>query len=240
MAYVQSVDELSQSLHIVDGTRIHFTKKDVARVFGIPADGKSIFSKTAKHYSGNVTSQLAAGHINVKQLRSIKAAQAIVVRDHDGPMSLINQDEFSIRCFCNVNLTRPCAKHDRVCADYMHIIVQPGQINSYDSAEYVIRRLLEAVSKLKADLASKVKVPYIYGCSLFLQVRPLLNLSTFSSQPFLFDLCNHIVHCSSYLCSQEYQITYSYRFCIWIALTWVHFRWSITASRECDASHMIV
>ena len=73
-------------------------KKDVARVFGIPADGKSIFSKTAKHYSGNVTSQLAAGHINVKQLRSIKAAQAIVVRDHDGPMSLINQDEFSIRC----------------------------------------------------------------------------------------------------------------------------------------------
>ena len=50
-----------------------------------------------------------------------------------------------------VNLTRPCAKHDRVCADYMHIIVQPGQINSYDSAEYVIRRLLEAVSKLKAD-----------------------------------------------------------------------------------------
>lgn len=142
------VDELSQSLLIADGIRIHFTKDDVARVFGIPAAGRMIFSRTVKHYSGNVTSQLAAGHINVKQLRSIKAAQAIVVRDHDGPMSLTDQDEFkaALVVFVMSTLLAPCAKHDRVCDDYMHIISQPGQINSYDWAEYVIRRLLEAVS----------------------------------------------------------------------------------------------
>lgn len=169
------VDELSQSLHIVDGTRIHFTKDDIATVFGIPSTGWSILPKTAKHYSGNVTPQLAAADINVKQLCSIKAAQSIAARDHDGPMSLSEQDEFKAAfvVFVMSTLLAPCGKHDRVSDDYMHVIVQPGQINSYDWAEYVMRRLLEAVSKLKADLASNVKMPYIFGCSLFLQVARL-------------------------------------------------------------------
>ena len=56
---MSGVDELSQSLHIVDGTRIHFTKVDIAMVFGIPSTGWSILPKTAKHYPGNVTPQLA-------------------------------------------------------------------------------------------------------------------------------------------------------------------------------------
>ncbi|XP_021311418.1 uncharacterized protein LOC8070423 [Sorghum bicolor] len=166
------VDESSQSLHIGDGTRIHFSKDDIAMVFGIPSTGRSILPKTPKHYSGDVTYELAAGQINVKQLRSIKAAQAIVVRHHDGPMSLIEQDEFKAAfvVFVMSSLFAPCGKHDHVSEDYMHAIVHPGQIKSYDWAEYVMRRLLEAVSKLKADLSSNIKTPYIYGCSLFLQV----------------------------------------------------------------------
>jgi hypothetical protein len=172
------VDESSQSLHIGDGTRIHFSKDDIAMVFGIPSTGRSILPKTPKHYSGDVTYELAAGQINVKQLRSIKAAQAIVVRHHDGPMSLIEQDEFKAAfvVFVMSSLFAPCGKHDHVSEDYMHAIVHPGQIKSYDWAEYVMRRLLEAVSKLKADLSSNIKTPYIYGCSLFLQVAPLRNI----------------------------------------------------------------
>ena len=72
-------------------------------------------------------------------------------------------------------LLAPCAKHDCVSDDYLHTIEQPGQICSYDWAEYVIRRLLDAVLKLKADIANNVKVPYIYGCSLFLQVSLLIE-----------------------------------------------------------------
>lgn len=92
-------------------------------------------------------------------------------------MSLTDQDEFKAAfvVFVMSTLLAPCAKHDRVCDDYMHNIEQPGQINSYDWAEYVIRRLLEAVSKLKADIVSNVKVPYICGCSLFLQVFSLIQ-----------------------------------------------------------------
>jgi hypothetical protein len=80
-------------------------------------------------------------------------------------MSLTEQDEFKAAfiIFVTSKLLAPIAEHDRVCDDYMHTILQPGHINSYDWAEYVIQRLLEAVSKLKADIASNVKVPYIYG-----------------------------------------------------------------------------
>lgn len=171
------VDEVQQSLHIADGTRIHFSKDDIALVFGIPSTGRSILPKTAKHYSGDVTTQLAAGHINVKQFRSIKAAQAIVARDHVGPMSFTQQEEFKAAfvVFVMSTLFAPCGKHDQVSDDYLHVTMYPGQINSYDWAEYVMRRLLEAVSKLKADLATHVKTPYVYGCSLFLQVARTLH-----------------------------------------------------------------
>lgn len=91
---------------------------------------------------------------------------------YDGPMSAVQQDEFKAAFVVVImsTLPAPCTKHDYVCDDYMLLIEQPGQIGSYDWAEYVIRRLLDVVSKLKLDIANNVKVPYIYGCSLFLQV----------------------------------------------------------------------
>lgn len=96
-------------------------------------------------------------------MRSIKAAQAIVSRDYDGPMSFTEQQEFKAAfvVFVMSTLSAPCGKHDRVSDDYMHVIAHPGQIHSYDWAEYVMRRLLDAVSKLKADLASNVKTPLL-------------------------------------------------------------------------------
>lgn len=171
------VDELSQTLLIADGTRIHFNKADVARVFGIPASGRSIFHKPGILSVHNSTLVTLDSPINTKHLRSIKVAQGIVAKDHEGPMSTTEQDEFKAAfvVFVMSTLLAPCAKHDRVSDDYLHTIEQPGQICSYDWAEYVIRRLLDAVSKLKADIANNVKVPYIYGCSLFLQVSLLIK-----------------------------------------------------------------
>ncbi|CAD6260357.1 unnamed protein product [Miscanthus lutarioriparius] len=89
------VDELSQTLLIADGARIHFNKADVARVFGIPASRRSIFHKPGILSIHNSTLVTLDSPINTKHLCSIK---------------------------------------------------------------------------LKADIANNVKVPYIYGCSLFLQV----------------------------------------------------------------------
>lgn len=82
------VDESSQTLLISDGIRIHFTKEDVSKVFGKPSSGRSIFAKSYKLSASNAPSSSVVGRINIKQLHSIKAAQAIVDRNHYGPMSL--------------------------------------------------------------------------------------------------------------------------------------------------------
>lgn len=70
------------------------------------------------------TSLSLVGAVHVKQLLSIKAAQAIVDRNHDGPMSLAEQDEFKAAfvVFVMSTLLAPISKHDRVCDDYFHTI----------------------------------------------------------------------------------------------------------------------
>jgi hypothetical protein len=172
------VDEPSQSIHICDGTVIHFTKEDIAKVFGIPGAGRCIVIAVAKRGLSDASITAVPGQINLSHLRSIKAAQAVLVRERDALMTSTEQDEFKAAfvLFVMSSLFAPCGKHDRVSDDYMHAIVDPSNIRSYDWADFVLRRLLAAVSKLKADLSSNVKTPYIYGCSLFLQVLPCIYM----------------------------------------------------------------
>lgn len=166
------VDELAQTLLIGDATRIQFNKHDVAKVFGIPSTGKSLFSTPASSGRDVLNSLSPESTIDIKKLRSIKQAQAIVSRVYGRPMSSHDQDEFKVAfvVFVMSTLLAPNAKHDRVFDDFTHIIKFPADIADYDWADYVFRRLLDAVSKLKSDIANSVKVPYLYGCSLFLQV----------------------------------------------------------------------
>ncbi|KAF8696655.1 hypothetical protein HU200_036275 [Digitaria exilis] len=52
----------------------------------------------------------------------------------------------------------------------------PSDIDKYDWAEYVIRKLFDAVLKVKSDLKGNVKGPLITGCTLFLQLRDPLEV----------------------------------------------------------------
>jgi len=65
-----------------------------AKVFGIPAAGRCIVNSVAKRSVSEVAMPALAGQINLSQLHSIKAAQAVLVRDRDGLMTLTEQDEF--------------------------------------------------------------------------------------------------------------------------------------------------
>lgn len=67
-------------------------------------------------------------------------------------------------------LLAPGAKYDCPSVDYWNAIGVPSDIDKYDWAEYVIRKLFDAVLKVKSDLKGNVKGPLITGCTLFLQV----------------------------------------------------------------------
>lgn len=169
---MSSVDESSQTLVIGDNIRIKFSKEDVGKVIGIPCAGKRILdnrlsTRDAKHK----VLQEYLGY-EFKDQRSIKQVQEIIERSYDHPMTKLQEDAFRIAfvVFVVSNLLSPSAKHDYASIDYWTAIENADSIISYDWSEYVIMRLLDAVTKLKQDVSSGIKFPNVTGCSIFLQV----------------------------------------------------------------------
>ena len=87
-------------------------------------------------------------------------------------MTKLQEDAFRVAfvVFVVSNLLSPSAKHDYASIDYWAAIENADSIISYDWSEYVIMRLLDAVTKLKQDVSSGIKFPNVTGCSMFLQV----------------------------------------------------------------------
>jgi hypothetical protein len=57
--------------------------------------------------------------------------------------------------------------------DYWNALDVPSLIQTYDWANYIMHRLIDAVVKLKSDMKSANKILNITGCLLFLQVYSL-------------------------------------------------------------------
>lgn len=167
---MSKVDPLSQTIVINESCRIKFSKKDVHRIFGIPCSGCSVYQNgtPSKEIISKVTSLYLGG--DGKEHRSIKAAQGVIERDYGLGMTAEQQDSFKVAFVIYVMSTRisPGAKYDCPSVDYWNAIAVPSDIDKYDWADYVIRKLLDAVLKLKSDLKGNVKGPLITGCTLFL------------------------------------------------------------------------
>jgi hypothetical protein len=67
-------------------------------------------------------------------------------------------------------LLNPGSKFDYISYEYWHALVDPSKISSYDWADYVIQKTLDASIKLKSELSRNTNVANITGCALFLQV----------------------------------------------------------------------
>jgi hypothetical protein len=166
------VNEEFSSLVIGQHMSISFTKGDVGHVFGIPSSGKSVLDLTvcSREAKDRVLQTFLGAEF--KDHRSIKLVQEVVEREYSVPMTKSEADTFRVAfvVFVVSNLLCPSAKYDYASIDYWNAIQDPDAIITYDWGEYVIVRLLEAVSKLKQDVSSNIKFPNISGCSIFLQV----------------------------------------------------------------------
>lgn len=87
-------------------------------------------------------------------------------------MAISEEDIFKVAfvVFVASNLFSPTAKHDYASIEYWPAIADPGRVHSYDWAEYVVVKLLDAVVKLKQDVSNNIKFSIVSGCSIFLQV----------------------------------------------------------------------
>jgi hypothetical protein len=163
------VDPRARTL-VVDGSRsMKFDKEDVSRVFGIPCEGKKV-TQSSRHVIGEVMD----GYLGkvMKDHRSIKAAQEVLEREHDGMMTVDEEKAFKAAFVIYVvsTLLAPGSKYDQTSFDYWDALVDPDAIGMYDWSDYVLCRLIDGVSKVKADLWGNGKVVKITGCTLFLQV----------------------------------------------------------------------
>jgi hypothetical protein len=141
-------------------------------VFGIPCGGKKVCRVTVNQIE--VIGKVMDGYLGkvMKDHRSIKAAQEVIEREHDGIMSIDEEKAFKAAFVIYVlsTLLAPGSKYDQTSFDYWDALVDPDAIAMYDWSEYVLCRLIDGVSKVKADLMGNSKVVTITGCTLFLQV----------------------------------------------------------------------
>lgn len=166
------IDHRSQAVVINDSVRIAFTKEDVYRVFGIPCNGRSLYENGIP--SKAVISKVMACYLgsDVREHRSIKAAQEVIEREYSDGMSVEEENSFKAAFVIYVmsTLLSPGAKYDYPSVDYWNALVEPSEIGNYDWSDYVLRKFFDAVVKVKSDLKGSVKSPSITGCTLFLQV----------------------------------------------------------------------
>ena len=144
------------------------------RVFGIPCSG-SIISETGMARR-DIISKVTTVYLgeDSRQSRSIKTAQEVVERKYNNKMTEAEQAAFKVAFVIYImsTLLSPGSKYDYVFVDYWSALVEPCSIGKFDWSEYVIRKLFQAVVKLKTELQVSNRVSNITGCSIFLQVIP--------------------------------------------------------------------
>lgn len=107
-----------------------------------------------------------------KDGRSLKAAQAILEKEYNEPMTPEQVDAFKTAfvMFFMGHLFAPTTKHDYISLNFWPALLDPNNIANFNWAEYVIEELFIASVKLKTDMKRRNSVANITGCTLFLQL----------------------------------------------------------------------
>lgn len=178
MWLMSRVDPLSQTIVVNNCKRIKFNKTDVEKVFGIPCHGKVVSDCNMPRKVIIPTVKKSYPGTDARENRSIKAAQEVVEKQCSGTMTDTEQDAFKVAfvIYLMSTLLAPGSKYDYVSLEYWGALVEPASIKDFDWCEYVLRKLLQAVVKLKNELQVGNKVSNITGCSVFLQVATTLTL----------------------------------------------------------------
>lgn len=82
---------------------------------------------------------------------SIKASQEVLERKYGNEMTQSDQDAFKVAFVIYIisTLLSPGSKYDYVSVDYWDALVDPSSIGDFDWSDYVIKKLFQAVVKLK-------------------------------------------------------------------------------------------
>jgi len=105
---MSKVDPVTQTIAIDSSKQLYFSKKDIDRVFGIPCNGRSVFSlgTPSKQTISSVTAIFLPGR--AKENRSVKVAQDILEKQYPDGMSQKDADAFRVAFVIYIMSTLLC------------------------------------------------------------------------------------------------------------------------------------
>lgn len=141
-------------------------------VFGVPAAGRDVRDKSLDRSDAAVNIVRSCLGINSKEGTSLKAAEAILLKEYGETMDQLEIDAFKTAfiVFVMGHLFPLTTEHNYCSIEYWPALVDPNMIDSFNSAKYIIEELCNAATMLKSDIRKHISVSNMTGCSLFLQV----------------------------------------------------------------------
>lgn len=145
------VDDTSSSI-IIDERRVYkFKASDINIVFGLPATGRDVRDQSLDRSESAIEKIRGRLGIQGKESRSLKAAQAILLKYYGNNM---NQDEIdafktAFIVFMMGNFFAPTSKYNYCSLDYWPALTDPSLITKFNWGKYIVEEICDAAKKLK-------------------------------------------------------------------------------------------
>ncbi|KAM3296449.1 hypothetical protein ACQJBY_038664 [Aegilops geniculata] len=176
---MERVDVDDRSIRIDDKTSISFSPHDVRNVFGLPCGARTISPEPVRLLEACKEFRRAAAEVGGKGTHSLKAVEAILLRElNEASATPVEIDCFKIAyvVFTVGHVLCPSSKYDYTSIDYWQALCNISSIAEFNWCEYVLRHLMLAVEKLKADMERGYSPVHLASCHLFLQIFVLDNM----------------------------------------------------------------
>uniref|UniRef100_A0ACD5UEM7 Uncharacterized protein n=2 Tax=Avena sativa TaxID=4498 RepID=A0ACD5UEM7_AVESA len=172
------VDVTARAICISETNTLRFWAEDIHKVFGIPCGNRDVRGR-----DGNITQQLVdflkmSLGMDRAGAHSLRAAEEFLRRDITEDSSKVEKDCFQIAfvIFVMGHLLAPSTKYDYCQIDFWGAVVNTEHIAQFNWCEYVLKVLLDAITKLQKDTMNKNATMNMFGCHIFLPVFMLDNL----------------------------------------------------------------
>ncbi|CAM0872481.1 unnamed protein product [Alopecurus aequalis] len=177
---MDKVDVASQTIDLGPSYQpLKFYQEDFHKVFGVPCGPRNIYGPDAQISLEAVAFIRDCIGLSDKSSHSLKVAEAFLQKEITEFSSKLEIDCFkmSLVIFVMGHLLAPSSKHDYTSVDYWGALRDTDNICRFNWCQYAMDHLLDAVTKLKTEIASgSVQVNNLGGCHLFFQIFLLDNV----------------------------------------------------------------
>jgi hypothetical protein len=169
---LSKIDVQSRSMPVGRDGRVFLCPEHMEKLLGVPSSGRQVCGlepDNAQERSDFVRLAMGATqHCN----NPLKAAQSVVTRPWKDEVSCDMIDEFKVAfvVWINGRFLAPTTKHDLGCSDFWGSLYITREIKEFNWGSYYLEHMMDAASRVQADMKLKRATMTITSCPLVWQV----------------------------------------------------------------------